>query len=77
MNTVFQQLRDEGKEIGMKEGKETGVKEGEEKKSLRGDRTFPGTKSIFAREKAKELLLCGPNAIAVCKKLLKILKNKT
>jgi len=35
MNTVFQQLRDEGKEIGVKEGKEIGVKEGEEKKSLR------------------------------------------
>jgi hypothetical protein len=31
MNTVFQQLRDEGIEIGLKEG----IKEGEEKKSLR------------------------------------------
>ena len=39
MNTVFQQIREEGIEIGVKEGKEIGVKEGmkegEEKKSLR------------------------------------------
>ena len=35
MKTVFQQVREEGKEIGVKEGREIGVKEGEEKKSLR------------------------------------------
>jgi predicted transposase/invertase (TIGR01784 family) len=43
MNTVFQQVREEGKEIGVKEGKEIGVKEGieigvkkgEEKNKLR------------------------------------------
>ena len=35
MNTVFQQIREEGKEIGVKEGKEIGVKEGEEKNKLK------------------------------------------
>jgi len=31
MGTVFQELLDRGKEIGVKEGKEIGVKEGDEK----------------------------------------------
>ena len=35
MNTVFQQIREEGKEIWVKEGKEIGVKEGEEKNKLK------------------------------------------
>jgi hypothetical protein len=35
MSTVFQQLIQRGKEIGVKEGEEIGVKKGEEKKSLR------------------------------------------
>jgi predicted transposase/invertase (TIGR01784 family) len=35
MNTVFQQIREEGIEIGVKEGKEIGVKEGEEKNKLK------------------------------------------
>ena len=39
MNTVFQQIREEGKEIGVKEGKEIGLKEGmkegEEKNKLK------------------------------------------
>jgi predicted transposase/invertase (TIGR01784 family) len=39
MNTVFEQIREEGKEIGVKEGKEIGLKEGmkegEEKNKLK------------------------------------------
>jgi predicted transposase/invertase (TIGR01784 family) len=35
MNTVFQQIREEGIEIGVKEGKEIGVKEGEEQNKLK------------------------------------------
>jgi predicted transposase/invertase (TIGR01784 family) len=35
MSTVFQQVREEGKDIGLQEGKEIGVKEGEEKNKLR------------------------------------------
>ncbi|MCU0288252.1 MAG: hypothetical protein MUF15_17885 [Acidobacteria bacterium] len=35
MSTVFQQLREEGKEIGLMEGKEIGVKKGEEKNKLK------------------------------------------
>ena len=35
MNTVFQQIREEGIEIGVKEGIDIGVKEGEEKNKLK------------------------------------------
>jgi len=35
MSTVFQQILEKGKEIGIKEGEERGIKEGEEKNKLR------------------------------------------
>ena len=35
MSTVWQQVLEKGKEIGVKEGEEIGIKEGEEKKALR------------------------------------------
>jgi predicted transposase/invertase (TIGR01784 family) len=35
MSTVFQQIMEKGKEIGVKEGEERGEERGEEKKSLR------------------------------------------
>jgi len=35
MSTIWQQVMEKGKEIGVKEGEEIGIKEGEEKKSLR------------------------------------------
>jgi predicted transposase/invertase (TIGR01784 family) len=35
MSTVFQQILEKGKEIGVKEGEERGEERGEEKKSLR------------------------------------------
>lgn len=35
MSTVFQQVREEGKDIGLQEGKEIGLQEGEEKNKLR------------------------------------------